>query len=185
MRFTLSDALIVFVPAAFLSVWATGFFNAKHVKWEKFTLPDLQRAQECKIPAVILCRPRMFWGPGWGRIDEEALMDITSTPFVAYRHDYVYWDFQNDYAERSPEDKWLLDNGGYKEPLLILVSSGGNLRAIKGLNFDSSKHTSEIVEFLGLSRWHRVNLPIYLFAISFFAAVTTIAYRRRRVPNAG
>jgi len=185
MRFTLSEALIMVVPAAFFAVLASGFFSAKHVEWKKFTLSDLRRAQEDKTPAVILCRPRMFWGADWVRIDEDALMDTTSTPFVAFRHDYVYWDFQKTYAERTPEDKWVLDNGGYKEPLLILVSGGGNLRAIKRLNFDSPSDTLEIVEFLGLERWYRVKLPIYLFPISLIAAITTIVYRRRRMPIDG
>ena len=185
MKFTLSEALILVVPAAFLSIWATGFFSVKHVVWKKFTLSDLQVAQENETPAVVLCRPRMFWGQDWGRIDEETLLDTTSTPFVAYRHDYVYWDFQTTYAERSPEDKWVLDNGGYKEPLLILVSGGGELRAKKGIMFVSPSDTSEIVDFLELARGHRRDPSIYPFGISLLAAITFIVYRRRNTPIGG
>ena len=185
MRFTLFEALILMVPIAFLAVLATEFFNTKSIEWKKFTLDDFRQTQKENTPAIILCRPHMFWDPAWGKIDEERLLDNTSTPLAAYRHDYRYWTSSKPFDQRTPEDKWVLDNGGYKEPLLILVSGGGSLRAIKKLGFDSSSDTQEIVEFLELSRWRRAKAPFYLFAISLIACITLIVYRRNTMSIGG
>jgi len=173
------------VPTAFLALLASELFNTRNVEWERLALADLRQAQEDEIPAIIVCRPRMFWNSEWGRIDEGKLTDAALTPFAAYRHDYVYWDFQKSYSERTPEDKWVLDNGGYKEPLLILVSATGEIRSIKGLSFDSLNHTKEIVDFLGLTRRHRVNLSICLVATSVIASIAIIVFRRKQNPNGG
>ena len=176
----MNEVLILMVPTAFLAVLAAEYLSPNSVEWRKFSMGEFEQTQEEKIPAIVLCRPHMFWGPAWGKIDEEKLMDDTSAPFAAYRHDYRYWTSSKSYDQRSPEDKWVLDNGGYKEPLLILASGGGTLRAITGLSFDSPRVTQEIVTFLELDRWRRVKVPLYLFAMSLIASVTIIACRRHK-----
>ena len=181
MKFSLLQLLILFVPVAFTTMLISNLLEPNDIEWRKFFLADFEQTQENNLPAVIVCRPFLFWNSRYARLDEEKLSSDSSMSFVAYRHDYRYWTFPKSYDERSPEDKFVLENGGYKEPLLLLISRSGEIERIRGLSFDSPEVTQATIEFLDIAgqRRSRVKTLLCLLGLSL-AVLISLSIRWRR-----
>ena len=187
MKFTLIELLTLMVPMAFLALLISDLSRPRNLDWQEFSLSDFGRARANEIPAIVLSMPDMFAGSEWGKIDEQALLHRNSTQFVAFRHNFRYWTSTKSYDDKSREDQWVLDNGSYKEPLLTMISSDGQLKNIKGLDFNYPEATQEIVDHLGLlkTRQPRTVTLICLLTLSLITAVSLVGYRRHKLANVG
>jgi len=183
MKISLLQLFLLFIPAAFLVLLILDFRRSDEIEWREFSLVEFERTKEQKIPAIVLCLPDMFAAMKSGRLDEKKLSSEGGMSFVAYRHNYRYWTTSESYDERSPEDKWVLDNGGYKEPLLLLASRDGDLKGLWGLHFEDPIVTNEIIDYLDITgqRQSRLAMLSCLFGLSLAVMVAlSLSTRRRR-----
>ena len=181
MTFSLKELLLIIIPAGFLLLWMSEISLHQQTSWQTFSLAKLERGQKEGIPAIIACYPDGFGGTSspWVSQTEDALdsalQDFSKNQYETYRHDYKYWTRVPE--ETTPlETNWALKNGAGKEPSLILVTEGGNMKQFRFLSWE----TDAVIEYMDIPRiraWKKY-LFFALFVIS--SITTSIAIIRHR-----
>ena len=184
MRFSLFDLLLLTFPAAIFCLWIAHCQRQDRIEWQNFSMVDMAERQKHKTPFLILCVPDMFWNsqpPLSGEIDPELPNDIDMNQLVAYRYEYRYWT--QSPSDWPAETKWIVDHGAGKEPSLILVSSDGKTKNLRGFRFGRD----EIIGFLQLdrSKFGRDKVLFGLFASSLLVTIAAVVRKHKRTRYAG